>query len=557
MKYFKNVNPWRATLPPRVVVFLLCATAAVILFATKTVNNLIPVALTTVAVLSTVIHAHKLRHLWQLRNGTWWWAILVIAIPVSLIAAGAVSILLIFVDASDPKNRIELIKTGLTVGAGTGGVVALILAGRRQWSTEHDANERRLTELYIKAVEQLGSDKSAVRHGALYALERVAQDNPAHRQTIIDVLCAYLRIPFQTPQQFIRLSRQGIHRPLTYKANRNASARPTSSVVKNSVAHNESRQEQEVRMTAQSILAKHLDPGKDPKQPLDSFWEGIDLDLNGATLINFNMSNCAVRNAVFNNANFIGDTSFTTSTFFGEAWFCDTTFDKEAWFAGSNFTKAAWFDRSKFTNANFSSATFFNGAKFDHAIFSNEAWFGQAEFSGDATADAKFSGRFGDSHFKGDAWFGDATFNGVRFVGATFESSARFDRANFNRQTRFHKTTFTKLTSFLGATFASAPKFIETTFGCDTEFIGVTFENGAHFSEATFKSPAKARMTKVKVHNRHIASQWTWPTGWTIDPLASSTPGDPAKEEVWNLLPVPALLPFSPAQLSSRTKNSN
>ncbi len=34
-------------------------------------------------------------------------------------------------------NQIELIKTGLTVGAGTGGVVALVLNGRRQWSTEH------------------------------------------------------------------------------------------------------------------------------------------------------------------------------------------------------------------------------------------------------------------------------------------------------------------------------------------------------------------------------------------------------------------------------------
>lgn len=62
-----------------------------------------------------------------------------------------------------------------TVGAGTGGIVALVLARRRQWSTEqadeharHDADERRITELYTKAADQLGSDKAAVRLAGLY-----------------------------------------------------------------------------------------------------------------------------------------------------------------------------------------------------------------------------------------------------------------------------------------------------------------------------------------------------------------------------------------------------
>jgi hypothetical protein len=59
-----------------------------------------------------------------------------------------------------------------------------------------DATERRVTELYAVAVEQLGSDKAPVRLRGLYALERLAQDNPAHRQTIVNVICAYLRTPF-------------------------------------------------------------------------------------------------------------------------------------------------------------------------------------------------------------------------------------------------------------------------------------------------------------------------------------------------------------------------
>ncbi len=78
-----------------------------------------------------------------------------------------------------------------------------MLAFRRQrhqevatvW-TDADATERRITELYTKAVEQLGSEKAPVRLGGLYALERLAQDNPDHRQTIVNVICAYLRMPF-------------------------------------------------------------------------------------------------------------------------------------------------------------------------------------------------------------------------------------------------------------------------------------------------------------------------------------------------------------------------
>ena len=58
-----------------------------------------------------------------------------------------------------------------------------------------DTSEPHITE-YTKAVEQLGSDKALVRFAGLYALERLAQDNPAYRQTIVNVICAYLRMPF-------------------------------------------------------------------------------------------------------------------------------------------------------------------------------------------------------------------------------------------------------------------------------------------------------------------------------------------------------------------------
>jgi hypothetical protein len=62
-----------------------------------------------------------------------------------------------------------------------------------------DATERRVTELYTKAADQLGSDKAPVRLAGLYALERLAQDNPSQRETIVNVICSYLQMPYTPP----------------------------------------------------------------------------------------------------------------------------------------------------------------------------------------------------------------------------------------------------------------------------------------------------------------------------------------------------------------------
>ncbi|MET8853320.1 pentapeptide repeat-containing protein [Amycolatopsis sp. NPDC004625] len=305
---------------------------------------------------------------WRRRGGAWWWAIVVIVVPVAVVAAAAVSVLLTFVDTGDPKNQIELIKTGLTVGAGTGGVVALVLTGRRQWATEHDAGERRLTELYVKAVEQLGSEKAAVRQGGLYALERVAQGNPDQRQTVVNVLCAYLRAPFSVPGAPRPGRRRGISRP----------ADPPR------VALDElSAQEREVRRTAQRILGFHLRPGPNGRHPADTFWAGIDLDLAGAVLIDFDFGRCRAAQARFDEARFLGDVTFRQAEFTGDAWFRDAKFTEEAWFHGARFGGAAMFESATFTeDAMFGEVSVTTLTTFEGATFTGEAWFRGAKFAG-------------------------------------------------------------------------------------------------------------------------------------------------------------------------------
>lgn len=81
----------------------------------------------------------------------------------------------------------DMVRTAGTLVVGVGGFFALLLAARRQRSTEQtlehqrevaattarDAVEQRITELYTRAVDQLGSEKAPVRLGGLHALERL------------------------------------------------------------------------------------------------------------------------------------------------------------------------------------------------------------------------------------------------------------------------------------------------------------------------------------------------------------------------------------------------
>ncbi|MBW6437675.1 hypothetical protein KZ829_28465 [Actinoplanes hulinensis] len=127
---------------------------------------------------------------------------------------------------------IEFLKLAFAVVAGIGGIVALIVAYRRQRVVEssnklaeinsalaHLADERAeasrllaeaadrrasiendrsgirlLNERFTKSAEQLGSDHPAIRLAGAYSMASLADDWPEERQTCIDVLCGYLRM---------------------------------------------------------------------------------------------------------------------------------------------------------------------------------------------------------------------------------------------------------------------------------------------------------------------------------------------------------------------------
>ena len=300
------------------------------------------------------------------------------------------------------KLQIEALKYGLGFFAAAGAVAALLLGVRRQMLAEHthrlaletqrlsernyqlalkaqkhtetDAAERRVTELFTKAVEQLGHPDAAVRLGGLYALERVGQSDQGRQQTVVNVLCAYLRMPYDAP---------------TYEGDQ-----PTSDSPEVLSKRQLTLGELQVRLTAQRILARHLSRTESPddQKHHPSFWEHMHLDLRGATLLTFGINDADVIRADFRRCMLLGGfwcqgarfrdgARFDNATFKGIARLQEATFGSGTSFVGATFNETARFDKAIFrASVSFTGATFEKIARFSRVQFTAAVRFPSTKF---------------------------------------------------------------------------------------------------------------------------------------------------------------------------------
>lgn len=84
----------------------------------------------------------------------------------------------------------------LLAAGGLLAIVTLTFTWRRDLITREAADldrDANFTERYTEAIKQLGDGTSAIQLGGVYALERIAKDSVRDRQTILDVLEAFIR----------------------------------------------------------------------------------------------------------------------------------------------------------------------------------------------------------------------------------------------------------------------------------------------------------------------------------------------------------------------------
>jgi uncharacterized protein YjbI with pentapeptide repeats len=404
--------------------------------------------------------------------------------------------------------RVDVVKYGIGLMLSGGALAGLLIALRRQHFSEHahelaeraqahterDSEARRVTELYAKGVEQIGSDKAAVRLGGLYALERAAQENPGLRQTVVNVLCAYLRMPY--PVKFV------------YLGDGDSGATPrglplvqydTEPSNERDVARADAQEELQVRSTAQAILLRHLrdfEAAEVPPAERDLYWSAVEIDLSGATLVSWDCSQLR----------FGGPTFFDGAKFVGPAVFHEVTFDQVAWFNNCHFTEVA----------DFQNVVFKYNASFNSALFA-DAFFHKIAF--------------------GYANFGSTTFNSAIFHETSFKNRAVFDSATFAQSASFQIVRFTGVVNFRRAKFHKTAVFNNVLFGGETFFSDAVLDGNALLDSLTFVEkawfdgvtlPIHALFRGCAVAKPRAGRVDEWPTGWQ----ASFTDFD----EVWGSL---------------------
>ena len=105
-------------------------------------------------------------------------------------------------DLEAGRKHSEILRNYLLALAVPGGAFGLYLAWLRSKALQKQAEvaqEAHFTDLFTKAIEQLGNDDQSVQIGGIYGLERIARDSPKDHGAIMEILCAFVREKAKNP----------------------------------------------------------------------------------------------------------------------------------------------------------------------------------------------------------------------------------------------------------------------------------------------------------------------------------------------------------------------
>jgi hypothetical protein len=289
-------------------------------------------------------------------------------------------------------SAVDVVKASLPTIAGVVITVTLVVVYRRQKDTERAQFARR----FGAASGQLGDSDTAVRIAGVYAMVAAADESPvfSRRQQCIDVLCGYLRLPYDPDSGSNNLSE--------FVSTTTWSATPPAVNIEETRRQAVRQNDREVRDTIVRVLLQRL------SSTADTSWSGNDFDLTGVLFEDawFAGARFSGRHVWFDGAVFSGtNTSFEDVEFNAEVVsFNGASFESDATFAGSTFrARSASFDGAAFSGKDTS---------FDEARFAGECIsFRRVGFSSAQTS------------------FGSAVFKCLR---ASFESPAEWKNVEFD-----------------------------------------------------------------------------------------------------------------------------
>jgi hypothetical protein len=231
---------------------------------------------------------------------------------------------------------------------------------------------RRHAREFAAAMPGLSHPLASHRVAALHRLAALGQEAVDHRQAIVDVLAASVRVP------------------------------GTGAAT---------------RHVAMTLLTARLHPAR------PEFWPGMSLDLSGAVLTDLDLHGCRIDGYLrLDECVFVGAARLRGLIVGGTASLRGARFTDHAWLERSIFHGQVFFDGATFLgDAWFGTTLFGSWASFAGTDFGGHAWFGSASFGGPTD--------FAHATFHRSAGFRGAVAHGpVSLHSTTFHGPARVSR---------------------------------------------------------------------------------------------------------------------------------
>ena len=306
-------------------------------------------------------------------------------------------------------------------------------------------------ERYLKAVELLDSAHSYTRLGAVHALVALADEYLADQalqaeekhlegQRIVDVLCAYIRSPFELAFRYDELSQDKPSPHGSYRENHQEF----------SVHRAELLAEAEVRQQALQKIHRRLRhfPQGDRRSHVEGSWSGFEYDFsNSVFFYPVDMKDSWYQNSV----------DFSRCTYYASAEFSGSTYERSAYFCDSTY--------------------------YDWVFFNNSTYCGEAQWSGSAYHDS--------AHFNWSVYYGEVSFHDSVYGGSVF-----FDQSLYYDEALFYSSTYRGETGFDGSLYRGSVFVSDSVFEGAVSLYGSVFCGTLNFGTDFFGEPYPSRFVQ-------------------------------------------------------------
>ena len=275
-------------------------------------------------------------------------------------------------------------------------------------------------ERYLKAVELLDSARSYTRLGAVHALVVLADEYLANEslsaeekhtegQRIIDVLCAYIRSPFELAFRYDELSQDKPNPHGSYRENHQEF----------SVHKAELLAEAKVRQRALQEIHRRVRhfPQGDRRSYVEGLWSGFEYDFsNSVFFYPVDMKDSWYQNSVdFSGCTYYASAEFSGSTYERSAYFCDSTYYDWVFFNNSTYCgEAQWSGSTYHDSARFSWSVYYGEVSFHDSVYGGSVFFDQSLY-------------YDEVLFYSSTYRGEAGFDGSLYRGSVFVSDSVFE----------------------------------------------------------------------------------------------------------------------------------